>query len=296
MKPVSTTGELPDAQEAELRVVERYLPRVRERYLKHRGLDEAFAQAWLRYASRIFGREVLDPRTRILVMVGQFSMSRRPEQLREAIEAALSEGLDLREVLEVIFQTAIYGGNPTADQAIDAFIEVVGGAGRLEEVRSRGLRVGQRGKERDFEAERSQWHPADAADPRAEELSARYGLGGISIALLLRPLHTLDNATFLGSLDADYTQAFYDFGYDDMYGRQVLDHKTRLLCMVGNTLAIGEIVQTKHHMRTALRQGATPREVLEVLIQSIPNVGHPNIVPERFKDLAAIVADEGLTF
>jgi alkylhydroperoxidase/carboxymuconolactone decarboxylase family protein YurZ len=120
----------------------------------------------------------------------------------------------------------------------------------------------------------------------------KYGWLGISSALVLRPRHTLDNAEFLGGPDEEFTQAFYDFGYADMYGRMVLDHRTRLLCMVGNTLAIGEIVQTRHHMRTAIRQGASPREVLEVLFQSVLVVGHPNVVPERFRDLVAIVEDE----
>jgi alkylhydroperoxidase/carboxymuconolactone decarboxylase family protein YurZ len=104
------------------------------------------------------------------------------------------------------------------------------------------------------------------------------------------------SASFLEGLDEDFTQAFYDLGYDDMYGRLVLDHRTRLLCMVGNTLAIGEIVQTRHHMRTAIRQGATPREVLEVLFQSVLVVGHPNVVPERIRDLVAIVKEEDASF
>lgn len=289
--PVITTE-----QETALQVVSKYQPSVRERFVKHQALDPAFANAWLRYTYRILGRDVLDTRTRLLVMTGQFSMSRRHGPLRETLTAAVEQGVNLNEVMEVILQTAIYGGVPVSDEALDIFIDVVDRAGRLDEVKRNGLQVGQRAAERSLEEERALWHPEDAADPRADLLMEKYGWAGISIALLLRPQHTLNNATFLGELDEDYTQAFYDFGYDDMYGRQVLDHKTRLLCMVGNTLAIGEIVQTKHHMRTALRQGATPREVLEVLIQSIPAVGHPNIVPERFKDLAAIVKEEGKSF
>ena len=61
-------------------------------------------------------------------------------------------------------------------------------------------------------------------------------------------------------------------------------------------VAIGEIVQCGHHMRTAIQQGASPREVLEVLLQSVLVVGHPNVVPERIRDLVAIVKDLGLKF
>jgi len=279
-------------RDAMLQVVERFQPNIRARFEARNQLDAAFAHAWLRYAARLFGRDVLDARTRLLVMTGQFTMGRRPARLRETIVAAIANSVDLKEVLEVIFQCAIYGGEPITDEPLEILAEEAAKAGLLADLESRGLRVGQSATTRSLEAERELWDPEDAADPRAAELIEKYGWEGISSALLLRPKHSLDNAEFLGGLDEDFAQAFYDLGYADMYGRLVLDHRTRLLCMVGNTLAIGEIVQTRHHMRTALRQGASAREVLEVLFQSVVVVGHPNIVPERFKDLVAIVESE----
>lgn len=284
------------AIESMLTVVERFQPGVRARFEQRRKMDPAFAEAVLRYAARLFGRPVLDVRTRLLVMIGQFTMGRRPARLRETITAACNEKLDLKEVLEVILQCSIYGGESIVDEPFQIFVEEAGARNLLEAVQARALRPGQREKERDLKAERAIWHPEDSADPRADQLMEKYGWSGISMALVLRPKHTLDNATFLGSLDEGFTKAFYDFGYNDLYGRQVLDHRTRLLCMVGNTLAIGEVVQTRHHMRTAMRQGTSPREVLEVLFQSVVTVGHPNIVPERFRDLTKIVEEEGLTF
>ena len=288
----AVTPDLTEEQAAYLAIVARYQPGVRERFARRTTLDPAFAHAWLRYAARILGGTALDSRTRLLVMTGQFTMSRRHERLRETVVAAIAEPLDLREVLEVILQCSIYGGESIIDEALQVFEEETAKAGLLEEVCRRGLGVGERAAARDLDEERRRWHPEDAADPRADALLRKYGWQGISSALVLRPRHTLDNAEFLGSLDERYTQAFYDFGYDDMYGRMVLDHRTRLLCMVGNTLAIGEIVQTRHHMRTAIRQGASPREVLEVLLQSVLVAGHPNVVPERLRDLVAIVDDE----
>ena len=282
--------------EAALVVVERFQPGIRARFEQRSRLDPAFAHAWLRYAARLLGRPVLDARTRLLVMTGQFTMSRRHDRLRETIAAAIVESLDLTEVLEVILQCAIYGGESIVDDALQVFTDELSEAGVLEEVCKRGLQVGERAAARDLEEERTRWHPEDAADPRADQLIEKYGWLGISSALVLRPRHTLNNAEFLGSLDEGFTQAFYDLGYDDMYGRLVLDHRTRLLCMVGNTLAIGEIVQTRHHMRTAMRQGAAPAEVLEVLFQSVLVVGHPNVVPERIRELVAIVEEEGVSF
>jgi alkylhydroperoxidase/carboxymuconolactone decarboxylase family protein YurZ len=278
---------------AALEVLERFQPGIRQRYAARRALDPAFAHAWLRYGARLLSRPVLDVRTRLLVMTGQFTMSRRHGRLRETVQAAVAQSLDLNEVLEVMLQCAIYGGESIVDEALEIFTDEVSRAGLLDQVRDRSLEVGERAASRDLAEERTRWHPDDAADPRADELIDKYGWGGISIALVLRPRHTLDNAEFLSSLDEGFTQAFYDLGYDDMYGRLILDHRTRLLCMVGNTLAIGEIVQTRHHMRTAIRQGASPAEVLEVLFQSVFVVGHPNVVPERFRDLAKIVEEEG---
>jgi alkylhydroperoxidase/carboxymuconolactone decarboxylase family protein YurZ len=283
-------------EHAALDIVARYQPGIRARFEQRALLDPAFAHAWLRYAARLLARPTLDARTRLLVMTGQFTMSRRHGRLRETIQAAITESLDLKELLEVIFQCAIYGGEPIVDEALTIFVDELRRADKLDEVCGRGLQVGQRAAERDLEEERTRWHPEDAADARADALLEKYGWQGISSALILRPRHTLNNAQFLDSLDEGFTQAFYDLGYDDMYGRLVLDHRTRLLCMVGNTLAIGEIVQTRHHMRTAIRQGATPREVLEVLFQSVLVVGHPNVVPERIRDLVAIVEEEKATF
>lgn len=291
-----TQIDITEEQAAMLDVVARFQPGIRKRFEQRSKLDPAFAYAYLRYAARLLGRPTLDARTRLLVMTGQFTMSRRHARLRETVVAAIAEKLDLREVLEVMLQCAIYGGESIVDEALDVFADELGKAGLLEEAGSRGLRVGERAAARNLDEERSHWHPDDAADPRADQLIERFGWHGISMALVLRPRHTIGNAEFLAGLDEGFAQAFYDFGYGDMYGRLVLDHRTRLLCMVGNTLAIGEIVQTRHHMRTAIRQGATPREVLEVLFQSVLVVGHPNVVPERIRDLVAIVAEEGVSF
>jgi alkylhydroperoxidase/carboxymuconolactone decarboxylase family protein YurZ len=278
-----------------LATVERFQPGIKGRFRARARLDPAFAHASLSYAARLFSRPALDMRTRLLVMIGQFTMSRRMPRLRETLVAAIEGKLDPREVIEVVWQCSIYGGESIVDEPLEIFTDELGKRGLLNELENRGLKRGQREAERVLSEERKLWHPEDERDPRADELIEKYGWHGISMALVLRPKHTLRNAEFIGSLDEDFAAAFYEFGYNNLYGRQILDHRTRLLCMVGNTLAIGEIVQTRHHMRTALRQGAKPREVLEVLFQSVVVVGHPNIVPERFKDFAEILKSEGMS-
>jgi alkylhydroperoxidase/carboxymuconolactone decarboxylase family protein YurZ len=74
-----------------------------------------------------------------------------------------------------------------------------------------------------------------------------------------------------------------------MYSRFQLDDKTRLLCMVGDCLAVNEETNARGHMRGALRQGATPREVLEVIFQTCANFGMPPMLKalEVFVELMA---------
>ena len=77
-----------------------------------------------------------------------------------------------------------------------------------------------------------------------------------------------------------------------MYSRGVLDDKTRILCIVGNCIAVGEGIQIRSHMRGALRAGATPREVLEVLLQSSVHFGMPNLM-RSLVIFVKMIADEG---
>ena len=75
-------------------------------------------------------------------------------------------------------------------------------------------------------------------------------------------------------IDPHYLQLWLDFIYGNMYTRGILDDRTRLLMMVGICLAANEPVQLENHLRGSLMQGATPREVLEVILQSTVYVGY----------------------
>ena len=73
-----------------------------------------------------------------------------------------------------------------------------------------------------------------------------------------------------------------------MYARRVLDDRTRIICVVGNTLAAGEQHQSRRHMRSALRSGATPKELLEVIFQTTGLFGHTHLMPAAIDDLIRI--------
>lgn len=272
-------------------VVRRFQPRdFDERFALRDELDPAFTRAWLEYFAGLFTRPNLDIRTRVLVLTGQLVMTKNPDRLKEVIELAIQEEVDLREVLEVILQCFIYGGDTIVDKPLAAYYEVVSAHGRLGEVVDRQLPID--GRERDLEEEKKRWHEADLADPRLPELLKRYGWRGLSTGLILRPQHVLNSIGFLDSLDREFAKLWVDCIYDRMYSRGILDHKTRLLCMVGDLLSVGEGVQSRHHMRGALRQGAEPLELLEVVLQSCVMFGHEYMTPKAAMDVVVIVEEE----
>ena len=280
--------------EDELRIVEPYRPETFARRLEtFAQLDEHFAANWLAHASRLLRRDQLDRRKRLLVFTGQYTMLGNQEALEETLEAAISADVDPRELLEVILQCYVYAGESVVEAAAGVFLTVVRRRGLLEKVQDAQLQLGATRSDRSLDQERQNWSDDDRDDPRTEELIERHGWYGISSGLRLRPGHHLNLLTTLEALDPEFLEIWVDTIYERMYTRRVLDDATRLLCVVGNCLAVGETHQSRRHMRGALRQGADPVEILEVIFQSTLAVGHPHLMPMTLDDLVTILDDEG---
>lgn len=253
-------------------------PTTFERRLAQRDrLDQHFTKLWLDF--QIMGmsrRTVLDTRTRLLVQVGQFTMAKAHAALEEGIRAALSAGVAAREILEIILQCVIYGGQTTVDPAIEVFDRIADELDLRGELKASQLPVDGNDSRRSLNEERQHWHPDDAADPRAEQMIERHGWLAVSSGMMLRPRHHLGTLTWQDALDTEWADLWVKFIYQGLYMRRVVDDKTRILCMVGNCVAVGETVQSLAHMRGAMRAGATPREVMEVILQSAVNFGMPS--------------------
>jgi alkylhydroperoxidase/carboxymuconolactone decarboxylase family protein YurZ len=242
-------------------------------------LDQHFTRAWVDFVINGFGdRTALDDRTRFLVLVGQFTMAKSQASLEDAIRAALAVPVPPREVLEIILQCAIYGGNTTVDPALDVFAKVAEELGLMAELKKGQLAPDGYKKTRKLDEERAKWAPEDVADPRREKLMAKHQWQGISTGLRLRPKHHLNILDYLDSIDEHFADIWVNFCYGDMYSRWIVDDKTRLLCMVGDCMAVGETTQARAHMRGSMRAGAKPREVLEVILQSCQNFGMPTML------------------
>lgn len=238
-------------------------------------VDQHFTGATTRFLEGMHSRGVLDRRTRLLVLIGQFVMTRSAGHLETTLRAALSAGLDPREVLEAILMCQIYGGDTVVQPAVGAAVRVADELGLLPQLGGSQLPLDGRDQARALDDERPRWSAEDASDPRLPGVIERHGWLGVSTGLLHRPGHHLAILAHLEELDVEYARLWERFAYQDMYSRSLLDDRTRLLCTVGNLLAIGAATSVKQHMSGAMAAGASAREVLEVILQSGPYFGFP---------------------
>ena len=74
---------------------------------------------------QMYAREKIPHQTRQLITVAALTVLSRLDELRLHIHAALNVGWNPREIAEVIFQTAVYGGVPATNQALKTLRSVL---------------------------------------------------------------------------------------------------------------------------------------------------------------------------
>ena len=74
---------------------------------------------------QMYSRQVLPHQTRQMVAVATLTALEKTEELELHLLAALNVGCKPRELAEVIFQTAIYGGVPAMNQGLKALRNVL---------------------------------------------------------------------------------------------------------------------------------------------------------------------------
>lgn len=128
---------------------------------------------------------------------------------------------------------------------------------------------------------------------RRDELIAKYNdramANGMDLQgeFFLRMVHELDE------LDASWAEGWMTWIYDFLYGRRILDDKTRILIVIGECVVSRHITQLANHMRSALEHGATPEEVLEVVFQASTYAGMPAFF-EAMRVFRSLASDLGL--
>ena len=85
-------------------------------------LDPEFTEEWLKWVyGYMYNRTGLDPKTRILVVLGEAIVLGAEMQIPNHIRSAMRAGASQDEILEVILQTCIYAGMPRMMVAMKAY-------------------------------------------------------------------------------------------------------------------------------------------------------------------------------
>jgi alkylhydroperoxidase/carboxymuconolactone decarboxylase family protein YurZ len=235
-------------------------------------LDPHFARAWSDYTSGLASRRVLSDRVRLLVAIGQCTMIGQSEAVISLANAALSAGVPITEIHEVLLQGCIYAGRPTVQPTLDAFARFVESKNRLDQLIATRLPAEGRNDSRSLDEERASW-PATHHYRRVDEMLEKYDWRGISTSVMTQPRHAAALLETLDVIDSNYASLWLNFIYTEMYSRGVLDDRTRTMVMIGDCLALGSRDQTENHMRNAIALGASTQEVLEVILQSLQYLG-----------------------
>jgi 4-carboxymuconolactone decarboxylase len=78
--------------------------------------------------------------------------------------------------------------------------------------------------------------------------------------------------------DPELIQVFDNFAFDEVISYGNLDTKTRVMMILGSTIASQALTEYKMFVNAALNVGVSPVEVKEILYQSVPYVGIAKVI------------------
>jgi alkylhydroperoxidase/carboxymuconolactone decarboxylase family protein YurZ len=133
----------------------------------------------------------------------------------------------------------------------------------------------------------------DGKEARRKDLSDRHNKQALETGQRLQGEFFLRLVDEFDQLDQEWTEVWLTWIYDHMYNRSVLDDRTRVLIVIGECCVLDEQIQLPNHIRSALRMGATPREILEVILQSHIYAGMPRMI-KAMRTYRALMTDLGL--
>jgi len=79
-----------------------------------------------------------------------------------------------------------------------------------------------------------------------------------------------------------------DYAFADVWGRDGLERKQRSLVTIAVLIATRQNHELKNHVRIAVRNGLTVRELEEVLFQCLPYLGFPAVATATTQMLEAL--------
>ncbi len=114
-------------------------------------------------------------------------------------------------------------------------------------------------------------------EDQINRLKARYGAQTIDHVLRMHPEDFSQVMSWRDELDPQYTRLNLEFSYAGLMQRGVLDERTRLLVVIAQCAAMAEMEYLESSIRAALNDTVTPRDILEILLQTSVYVGMPKI-------------------
>ena len=118
---------------------------------------------------------------------------------------------------------------------------------------------------------------AGAAASKREDLYERYPADALRRGEQIYGEGFLRTVSLNDALDPEWTEAWLTFVYDRMFGRSVLDERTRMLVLIGQYIAGKMYDHLQHQMKAAIEAGVAPQEILEVCLQAPLYVGMPSL-------------------
>ena len=98
-------------------------------------IDQHFCKTWLDWVyGGMYTRQILDDKTRELVVIGELMVLGEQAQIENHMRAALMLGTPPRHVLEVVLQSTIYIGMPSMTRNIRLLIGILEEQKRMDEI------------------------------------------------------------------------------------------------------------------------------------------------------------------
>ena len=195
----------------------------------------------------IWARDALPLEDRYLCVLSALMLQQNAPQLRRHVIGALEVGLSARTILEIFIQCGLYGGFPTAENAMSIAHEVFAEEGA------------------DVETEQDGDETLEAFSEMGHEMMARlHGKRGT------QGYANPENETTSGL----YTMAI-QYGYGWLWHRAGLDTRQRMLCAVASFTVLRLDSQVRKFARSALNIGLSKEEVVEAIMQTAPYGGFP---------------------
>lgn len=124
-----------------------------------------------------------------------------------------------------------------------------------------------------------------------EELYARYDNDLLDLVVRTGGATGLGRVARVHAIDEEWTEAWLQWVYGHIHTRDVLDPKTKALVALGMHTVMYNDRGAVSNMKNAIRNGATHKEVIEVILHAAPYRGFP--ATHRQLDLYRVLRDSG---